>query len=423
MSQVIQTKKKILFITPGFAPYEFSENIVNSKLVLALIKAGHTVDVIAKIDEGSVYSNAWIEPWKELRGFTIIPEYSNNKFNRFADVILSGIKFGSLVHGIRWASRAYDIAIDKINQHRYDLILTRAPSDIGHLVGLKLKKTTGLPWIANWNDPSTTIWPGEYKNKLSIGQKYFYSSLAKDVIKYADLITFPCDELRDHFLSHFIIDINKTRIIPHINLPAELTLESGLDKGCLKMCHAGNLSKERRPEKLLIALSEAIRNNPKIDITLDIIGSINDNLSTLITSLDLQNHVKSVGSMSFQETMTQLNQYDLLIVVEAPVKMGIFLPSKVVDYSQINKPIFSLSPVRGCMSRLMTTFGGGLVVDNDNPKEISDGLQILINAWKTGDLTEKYNSQLLNSNFTVPGVIHEYEEAFDEISNIEKSRQ
>jgi glycosyltransferase involved in cell wall biosynthesis len=405
---------KILFIAPGFAPYEFSENIVNSKLVLALIQSGHYVDVITKVDEGNVYSNSWIYPWSELESITTIPVYARETpFKRLLDIGVSSYKFRTAMEGIRWAARAYKIALQKIGSTQYDVMMTRSPADIGHLVGLKLKKQTGLPWIANWNDPAVTIWPGEYKTRLSAFQRYFYRNLAQDVIKYCDLMTFPCKELRDHFALKFHIKKEKTRVIPHINLAKAININALVSHGIVRMCHAGNLSRERRPENLFLALKDVIKKNPDVFIKLDIIGSIHEDFEDMIRSLDLHQNIESIGSMSYGKTMEALNNYDILVVLEAPVEVGIFLPSKIVDYSQLHKPILSISPVVGCLSRMMNCYGGGMAVNCESQEDISKGLQKYIESWRKGMLAEMFDSTRLNSNFDVADIVQEYEKAID----------
>jgi len=58
---------RILFIATGFAPYTFSENIVNSKLVMAFLAKGWEVDVISKKDEGATYTTHLEEEWGVLK--------------------------------------------------------------------------------------------------------------------------------------------------------------------------------------------------------------------------------------------------------------------------------------------------------------------------------------------------------------------
>ena len=151
-------------IATGYPPYLFSENLCNGKLVLALMEAGIEVDVISRVDEGPSYGSKWTEPWNILEPTANIISYpAGNKLTRLCDIIYSGIIMeGNFQAGVRWMRRAYQKALMLIKKHHYDAILTRSPHDISHFIGEKLKKETGLLWIANRNDPASPIWPGQY---------------------------------------------------------------------------------------------------------------------------------------------------------------------------------------------------------------------------------------------------------------------
>jgi len=103
------------------------------------------------------------------------------------------------IEGIRWAAHAYDLACKLCDGKKYDVIMTRSPSDIPHIVGYKLSKKTGIKWISNWNDPAATIWPEPYtyhfsKRKLRTLRRYERLCLMN-----SDAITYPAETLGSIF--------------------------------------------------------------------------------------------------------------------------------------------------------------------------------------------------------------------------------
>ncbi len=78
---------RILFIAAGFPPYEFSENIVNGKLVLALIREGHKVVVVSRTDEGPVYNAEWRDPWLPLKDITNIIHIRRQQADKVLDIV------------------------------------------------------------------------------------------------------------------------------------------------------------------------------------------------------------------------------------------------------------------------------------------------------------------------------------------------
>ena len=170
MSQQINYRTmRLLLIAPGYLPYTFSENLCNGKLVYAMYKRGWHVDVISKVDEGPSYSNEWTEPWLPLKETNITITYEvGGRLARIYDTLRSSFKMGIYPEGgIRWACRAYELALKLCKENHYDAVLTRSPNDIPHVIGLRLKEKLGIRWIANWNDPAAPIWPEPYTHHFS----------------------------------------------------------------------------------------------------------------------------------------------------------------------------------------------------------------------------------------------------------------
>ena len=133
---------KILMIATGFPPYLFSENLCNGKLALAMIENGIDLTVISKKDEGPLYGDSWIPVFSPLKNILYQIDYKvGNKVKRACDVIYSGIIMnGNFIEGVRWARRAYKLALRLHKEKKFDVIITRSPNDIAHLVGYKLAK-------------------------------------------------------------------------------------------------------------------------------------------------------------------------------------------------------------------------------------------------------------------------------------------
>lgn len=387
---------KILFIATGYLPYTFSENLCNGKLVYALQQIGWEVDVLSKIDEGPAYSSDWQTPWFPLKEHCIQINYPvGNRFHRFVDILYSSVKMGtSAQNGIRWARRAYEKALLLHAKNHYDAILTRSPSDISHLVGLRFAKKTGVRWIANWNDPASTIWPAPYMHRLSPSRiarmrKYEISCLGAATIN-----TFPSQSLLEHFISNYpLLKDRPTRIIPHIALPETLIeIKKRIRRDKLYMCHSGNLSSERNPEFTFQALRELI-NEGHTKIRLDIMGYMSDNVKMLIDKYQLTDHVRSVGSYPYMQALDKMQGYDILVLLEAKLEKGIFFPSKFTDYAQLRRPILAISPKVGFASDTLQKYGGGIAVDNENMQDIKRGILNLYRAWENNTLERDYCSE------------------------------
>lgn len=397
---------RLLMITTGYLPYTFSENLCNAKLVYALHEAGIEVDVITKAEQDLAYQKEWEPQWLPLKKHTFEIVYPvGNRVSRLLDYILSGIIMHRHVNGVRWARRAYQAATSLMTEKKYDAILTRSPSTISHLVGMKLKSKTGIKWIANWNDPINAIWP----EPLTIHPKAWIKTreiaYTKKLLYSADINSFPADSLREHFNSFFPELITKrTEIIPHIGLSETLFPNTpSYPNRILRLCHFGNLVDVRDPRPLFKAMKELIDEGYH-NFHLDIIGITDDEKWRLIEEYDLQNHVTILGSCSYFKSLEYMQQYDVLVLIEGQYEKGIFFASKITDYAQTGKPIFAISPKTGFAATLINEHGGGIAIDNKDYLEIKRELLRLLDLWEkrlTGSLSSKGIYQLFSPKVIV----------------------
>lgn len=378
-------------IATGYPPYLFSENLCNGKLVMALMEAGIEVDVISRVDEGPSYGSEWTEPWNMLEPTANIISYpTGNRFTRLCDIIYSGlIMDGNFQAGVRWMRRAYQKALMLIKTHHYDAILTRSPNDISHFIGEKLKKKTGLLWIANWNDPAAPIWPGQYcHNFTDKVQKQKMNETAR-LLRAADINSFPSDSLRQHFIESFpFLKDSCTAIFPHIGLCERFWPKPSeqFDDRKLRFLHSGNLSSERNPETTFKALRRLIDDGFK-DFEFHIMGHINAYTHDLIVKIGLDNHVKCIGSFPYIEALSIMQAYDILVLIEARLEKGIFFASKFSDYLQTGKPILAISPTDGFAVDMLCDKHGEYLADNTDEDSIYYALKQIVTSWKAGTLS------------------------------------
>ena len=313
------------------------------------------------------------------------------------------------MNGIRWARRAYQKALELHKKNPYDVIITRSPSDIPHIIGYKIKQKTGIRWIANWNDPATTIWPEPYTHHLSPREHNIAHRYTVTCLKKADINTFPSQTLLEHFEVNFsFLKDKQTAVIPHIGLPESfLSVRPSEKRDKMYMCHSGNLSSERNPELTFKAIRELIDEGYR-SIQLDIMGYINEHTKLLIEKYDLKDHVCFVGSYPYMTAMQKMQEYDVLVLLEAVLKKGIFFASKFTDYAQLNRPILAISPVNGFANSTLTLQGGGIAVNNENHKDIKKGILTLYKAWQENTLNEKYSTRQLYSRLSPEYVVNIY---------------
>ena len=385
---------------------------MTSKLVLTLRQFGCEVDVISRA-ELELYGNSWELPWTELQTCTqeLVPA-SRSKALLLAERVVDAVTLGHPIAGLRWARLAVQRGREMLNQKRYDALISRAPPEVGHLPALILARETGVPWIANWNDPPVGAWPTPYSNGSQVHQ-WIYERLARQVLTQATALTFPSERLAQHIFRHFEINPQpRVAIIPHAAMPGLQLPPLRKSTDVFRLCHAGKLCNARDPRKFLEGIQQFLvaERLPAGQFIFDQIGHVDADLQVLSREYGIQEHVRCTGPMSYLATMEYLSQSDVAVLVEAPCEEGIFLPSKLIDYAQTGRPIFAASPRNGTVADLMAKHGGGIAADTSSSESIAGALTALHRAWKRRELDEKFNSRELCKQFTSDSILDSYQE-------------
>jgi glycosyltransferase involved in cell wall biosynthesis len=384
----------VLMFAPCSLPGAFSEHLANGKLGLAMLQAGWDVQVVTQTYGGKTYGNEWAEPWLPLQPVT--SELTNEggvTAARLADVCTAAIQTRYVGTGTRWARRAIQRGRELLRTQEVDVILSRSPTEGGHLPALALAGSAGLPWIANFNDPPCWCFPRPYR---SAGGLWRWSgrSLLRRVLREADVVTFPSGYLRDYVVAAagMRADI-RTAVVPHCGLAQRRGPPPPGRNQVLRLCHAGDLKHPRDPTVLIHGLRR-FRAEVSADVQLDLIGLTDDALRGVVGEAGLGEAVRFLGAMPYRQADLHMLECDALVVLEAPCATGIFLPSKVADYLSAGRPVIAVSPAAGVLADLFRERVGGVAVDNTSVSDVVRGLTEVYQAWRTGRLQEVYRPLL-----------------------------
>jgi glycosyltransferase involved in cell wall biosynthesis len=129
----------------------------------------------------------------------------------------------------------------------------------------------------------------------------------------------------------------------------------------LRLAYVGKLLADRR------TLSDVLAALAKLDariglqgrIVLEVIGggSGADETGNQIAQLGLQSVVKLRGQVSYLESLKAMCQADVLVHVDAPARVNVFLASKLADYIMLNRPIVSITPRVGASADILRQSG------------------------------------------------------------------
>jgi glycosyltransferase involved in cell wall biosynthesis len=179
----------------------------------------------------------------------------------------------------------------------------------------------------------------------------------------------------------------KVHVVPHgydvDMLPAARDTRS--PDGPLRIVYTGRFYQGwRTPEHLLHAVA-ALTARDRRALELVSVGTIDSESTALAARLGLTDVVSFRGRLSWVDSMTAAMSADVLLVVDAPSEVNLFLPSKLIEYLPLGKPILGLTPATGASADVLRALGYPIAPPND-AAAIERALESLVTAKRSGTL-------------------------------------
>ena len=284
-----------------------------------------------------------------------------------------------------WIAAAARAARALNSRQRSDVLVSFAQPWSDHLIGLRVHRATGLPWVAHFSDP----WTDSPYLRGRRWQRRLWSRMERDVVETASAIVFVNSQTANRVMEKYPSAWRaKVHVVPHgfdrAELPA-VPQASGSDR--MRLVHAGRFyDGVRTPEPMLRALATLAKRRP-LDRELHVIlvGPSVPAHRRLAIDLALTGIVEFTGRVPFADSAVRSSAADVLLVIDAPADDSLFLPSKLIDYLPLGKPILGLTPPRGASADLIRRLGYPVVAPDDE-EAIAAQIEVLLDLKGTGRL-------------------------------------
>lgn len=283
---------------------------------------------------------------------------------------------------IFWLVFAYRLGQQIIREEKIDALLSSAPPYTTHLIGLKLRRLSGLPWVADFRDSwigwvSTPQWrPGLSRR---IEQKMEHAVLAE-----ADNILTVSNGVKEDLLSRHP-EFSDARWNLLLNGFDAMDFEGVVptekpDK--LTITYLGSLYGSRNPEFLVQALEglQTSGNSAVDKIAFRVVGRVSGPILARIKSSSIADMFEFVPYVPHHKSMSYLLGSDalLLIIDDTPASRGI-LTGKLFEYIGAGKPVVALAPA-GEATDLIREHNLGWVAAPKNVKQIQQVLLEIVDG-------------------------------------------
>lgn len=314
-----------------------------------------------------------------------------------------------------WVGRALAAARRTLAAKPADLIVSFAQPWSDHLVGLRLHQETGLPWVAHFSDP----WVDSPYVDAAGWQRRLSARMERDVVAHATRVVFVNQYTADRVMAKYPLEWRaRTAVVPQgydaHALPAPMPRTA--PGNALRIVYTGRFYDAlRTPDAFFRGLASLNGRTPlQGRVTVEIVGGAMQQYERLASRLGLGGIVMFAGRRSPAEALSIAASADVLLLIDAPsTGPNLYLPSKLVDYLPIHKPILALTPAEGASADLIGRLGYR-TVDPLDDAGIANTIEQLLAQYESGALVPSPNHARVASAYDIRATTRALQAVFED---------
>ena len=344
----------IISVDPDFASYPLIDNSLKNDIP----------------DNTNVYLTKTNEPYSFYKKInnnqTPYAGFANEGRPNFFQKIARFIRGNFFIPDSRkgWNNFAYKKAVEILEKENIDTVITTSPPHSTQLIGLKLKETQNIKWIADLRDPWTDIY--YYKSMLHTKwAKQKDLNYEKRVIEKSDKVVVVSDSIKQLLLNKSnLVKESKIHIIPNGFDDDDFLVLSKNNNSKFLLSYVGTITKDYP----LDSIKKSISN---LNINLEFTGKADEPTKLLLNEVaSFNNHVKHKESINLLLASDML----LLVIPKISNNKGI-LTGKLFEYLGARKPILCIGPTDGDAAKIIEECKAGKTFDYSDENGIYDFIE------------------------------------------------
>jgi|GEM_PF-254386 len=250
--------------------------------------------------------------------------------------------------------RARYAALKMIERHRYDAFVTFGQPWVDHHVGLDvIARRSDIPWVAHFSDP----WVDNPFDGSPEPERAEARRLEHAVVARADALVFVSDALRKLVMGKYPARYgDKAFVVPHCFDPTlgVVTSEPERSRRRMRLVYTGAFYGPRSPLPLINVLK---RWNAEVNLgeilEVRLIGPGTSDWLSHIRQAGLDEVCVTMGNLRYPDAVAESAAADVLVLIDADLAGSVFLPSKLIDYIGLQRPILGLTPLDSTSAALL----------------------------------------------------------------------
>jgi glycosyltransferase involved in cell wall biosynthesis len=295
------------------------------------------------------------------------------------------------------------ILINVLERYKIDLIITTGPPFSLHLLGLRLKNASTVPWIADFRDPWSD-W--DILHELGVKGRTLakHRALELEVLKKADGVLTSSEQ------TSMLLQNKLTRSIATFTNGADLqdfSFESSVRPQKFRLIHAGRLYALRNAPVLWQALNELLEESEEFaaNFELVLVGEVSSEVQASVAACPALSTKTQFRDYQAHEKIVKLYQESalLLLLLNQSSNSELIIPGKLFEYMAAQRRILMLGKPASPTAQIIQANQAGCVCDFDDHFGIKQYVMTCFEAFKRGEFEinndiRKYDRKAITAN-------------------------
>ena len=280
---------------------------------------------------------------------------------------------------IGWVGPSVRFLRKYLRDNPVDAVVTTGPPHSMHLIGLRLKRSTGVRWIADFRDPWTEM---HYFKHLGLlpWTAARHRRLEQRVLDKSDVVIAVSAPVRDDFQAR-----TQTPVV---------LLTNGYDKedfaldppvlpaDRFTLVHTGLFASDGNPLNLwdVLARKCASDGNFRRQLRIRLAGKTDAEIIEALRVRGLWDNVEDLGYLPHPQTVElQRSASVLLLPLRQEPEYAKALPGKIFEYLAARRPVLGIGQEGGAAATMLSSCGAGVMYDWDRTEPL---LNFIEGCWE-----------------------------------------
>ena len=285
-----------------------------------------------------------------------------------------------------WLLPASRLGRQLVAERQPALVFSSSPPETAHLVGLRLRRHTHLPWVVHLQDG----WLFEPPNPRLRGhwlRRRIEARMERQVVEAANAIVTATRPIAEDLTARYPAAAEKAVAITN---GYDRTEFLGLSRqrrpdGTFLLVYTGSLSASRQgtsPLAFFQAVASLLKEDPEMPLRVRFVGPISPEEQAMVHDLGLSRVVSFLPAVSRGEAHQHQLDADALLLITAPGQRSV-ATLKLYDYIGAGVPILALARDNAAAA-IVEQYGLGFTAPPDRAPDIALALAKLMGQQKGG---------------------------------------